>query len=124
MPRPNEDDAASTVATTAHGSLARAAALLVARATEACIVVWSLASLVFLAIRILPGDPARLVLGDQASPAELARLRASLHLDESLLTQYAGFLRGLATWDLGASLRRPGVAATAIVSTALGPTAR
>ena len=68
-----------------------------------------LASLVFFALRLLPGDPAQLILGDEASPAELARVRATLHLDPNhYRVQYLRFLRGLATLDLGDSLRQPG----------------
>src|SRR5271170_3593044 len=77
-----------------HG-LAGAIAATGARIAEALIVVGLLASLVFFALRILPGDPAALVLGDDASPAELARIRAVLHLDRPLLVQYGEFLRGL-----------------------------
>jgi peptide/nickel transport system permease protein len=98
--------------------------LLAARAFEALLVVVALASLVFFAMRLLPGDPARLVLGDEASAADLARVRAALHLDEPLLGQYARFLRGLATLDLGDSFRRPGTRAMAQVSEALVPTAQ
>jgi peptide/nickel transport system permease protein len=101
----------------------RSLRLLVGRAVEALLVVLALASLVFFALRLLPGDPARLVLGDDASAAELARVRATLHLDESLLAQYCRFLRGLATLDLGDSFRRPGTAAMGRVSAALVPTA-
>jgi peptide/nickel transport system permease protein len=97
--------------------------LLAARAVEALLVVLALASLVFFALRLLPGDPARLVLGDEASPADLARVRAALHLDEPLLAQYGRFLRGLATFDLGDSFRRPGTRAMARVGEALVPTA-
>jgi peptide/nickel transport system permease protein len=93
------------------------------RALEAALVLVLLASLVFFALRILPGDPARLVLGDQASPAELAVVRARLHTDEPLAAQYVRFLLGLGTLDLGDSLRRPGVAAMRRVASALGPTA-
>jgi peptide/nickel transport system permease protein len=92
------------------------------RLLEACLVLFVHASLVFLALRLVPGDPAALILGDQAGPAELARLRARLHLDESLPLQYVRFLRGLATLDLGDSLRRPGVPALRRVGEALGPT--
>ena len=109
----------SSVAAAAHGSRA-----LSARAFEALLVVLALASLVFFALRLLPGDPARLVLGDEATPDELGRLRATLHLDEPLLAQYTRFVRGLATLDLGESLRRPGVPAMALVLAALAPTAR
>ena len=101
---------------------ARVLRVLAARAVEAALVVLALASLVFFALRLLPGDPARLVLGDAASPAELVRVRATLHLDESLVVQYARFLRGLATLDLGDSLRRPGTQAMARVAQALVPT--
>jgi peptide/nickel transport system permease protein len=95
-----------------------------ARAGESLAVVVALASLVFFALRLLPGDPARLVLGDEAGEADLARVRAVLHLDEPLLAQYGRFLRGLATLDLGDSYRRPGTSAMARVGEALVPTAQ
>jgi peptide/nickel transport system permease protein len=103
-------------------AIVRALAATWARVAEALVVVWLLASLVFFALRLLPGDPAALVLGDDASPAELARVRASLHLDLPLGAQYVRFLRGLGTLDLGESLRRPGVSAMARVVASLGPT--
>ncbi len=101
----------------------RVARVLAARAIESLLVVLVLASLVFFALRLLPGDPAALVLGDEASPVELARVRALLHLDEPLATQYARFLRGLVTLDLGDSFRRPGTSAMARVGEAVVPTA-
>jgi peptide/nickel transport system permease protein len=101
----------------------RSLRLLLGRAVEALLVVVGLASLVFFALRLLPGDPARLVLGDEASAGELARVRATLHLDEPLLAQYGRFLRGLFTLDLGDSFRRPGTAAMERVGAALLPTA-
>jgi peptide/nickel transport system permease protein len=108
----------------AGSSGSRTARVLLARAVEALAVVVALASLVFFALRILPGDPARLVLGDEASPAELARVRASLHLDESIGAQYVRFLRGLATLNLGDSFRRPGTSAMGRVAEAVWPTAQ
>jgi peptide/nickel transport system permease protein len=100
----------------------KAIAPVAARVAEAIVVVWLLASLVFFAMRVLPGDPAALVLGDDASPAELARVRRALDLDLPMSAQYARFLRGLATLDLGDSLRRPGTKAMARVLESLGPT--
>lgn len=94
-----------------------------ARVVEALTVVLVLASLVFFALRVLPGDPALLVLGDEATPEDLARVRALLHTDEPLGVQYARFLRGLVTFDLGDSYRRPGTHAMARVAEALVPTA-
>lgn len=93
------------------------------RALEAGLVLVLLASLVFLALRLLPGDPASLVLGDQAKEAERAAFRARLGLDRPLATQYAHFLVGVATLDLGESLARPGRSAFAEVDAALSPTA-
>jgi peptide/nickel transport system permease protein len=102
----------------------RIAKALAARGVESLVVVVVLASLVFFALRVLPGDPARLVLGDEATEADLAAVRARLHLDEPLLAQYARFLRGLASLDLGDSFRRPGTPAMARVAEALVPTAQ
>ncbi len=90
---------------------------------EALLVLVVLATIAFLALRILPGDPAALVLGDHASELERVALREKLHLDEPMWLQYARFLRGLGTLDLGDSLRRPGVSAFARVGEALVPTA-
>ena len=51
------------------------------RGAGAMLVLLLLASLVFFALRLLPGDPAALVLGDQAGEEELALLRSKLALD-------------------------------------------
>src|SRR5260370_34324976 len=108
----------------ARSDVARAARVLATRAIESSIVVGALVSLVFFALRLLPGDPARLILGDEASESDLARVRAALHLDESRLAQYARFLLGLSALDLGDSYRRPGTSAMARVGEALVPTAQ
>ncbi len=100
-----------------------AVARMVGFAVEGALVVFLLATLVFFALRVLPGDPAALVLGDQASEAERAALNAKLHLNEPMGMQYARFVGGLLTLDLGDSIRRPGVPAVARVFGALGPTA-
>ena len=92
------------------------------RTLEAAFVVLVMATLVFFALRLLPGDPARLLLGDQASAADLSALRAELGLDQPMYVQYARFLKGLFTLDLGPSLRHPGQGAAALVTRALGPT--
>jgi peptide/nickel transport system permease protein len=61
--------------------------------------------LVFLMLRMIPGDPARLLLGEYASPDELARLRTQLGLDQSYLTQYAIYIKNLLLGDFGKSVR-------------------
>lgn len=59
---------------------------------------------VFLLIRSIPGDPAQLMLGDTAEPAQLADLRRQLGLDRPVAVQFVLWLRGLAGGDFGQSL--------------------
>jgi ABC-type dipeptide/oligopeptide/nickel transport system permease component len=61
-------------------------------------------TLVFFLVRVVPGDPALVVLGDQASPEALANMRERLGLNKPLLVQYADYLIGIAHGDLGRSL--------------------
>jgi peptide/nickel transport system permease protein len=68
-------------------------------------VLLGVATLVFLLIHLVPGDPARSLLGDAASQEEIDRLRDALGLNEPLLVQYKSFLTGLVQGDLGTSLR-------------------
>ncbi len=91
---------------------------------SAAAVVLSVATVVFFAFRLLPGDPTLLVLGEQAGPAERALLRARLHLDAPLVDQYGRFLGDLAHGRGGASLRMPSRDALSVVLDALPDTAR
>ncbi|MGX5735749.1 ABC transporter permease [Bosea thiooxidans] len=59
---------------------------------------------VFVLIRLIPGDPASLMLGDLATPASLADLRARLGLDQSLPVQFAIWFGNLLKGDLGISI--------------------
>jgi peptide/nickel transport system permease protein len=68
-------------------------------------VLLGVATLVFSLIHMIPGDPAQAMLGETASPADIAALRGKLGLDRPLLEQYGAFLGGLARGDLGTSLR-------------------
>lgn len=60
--------------------------------------------LIFLSLRVLPGDVAQLVGGTQASPEQVAALRESLGLNAPLWQQYADWIGGLFRGDLGISL--------------------
>ena len=64
----------------------------------------SVLTLVFLIVRILPGDPVLVILGDQASPESAAALRARLGLDQPILVQYAHFMWRAAQGDLGTAM--------------------
>lgn len=60
-------------------------------------------ALIFLTLRVLPGDVAQLIAGVNATPEQLAAIRERLGLDEPLAAQYAAWLGGILTGDLGAS---------------------
>jgi len=64
----------------------------------------SVVSLVFLVVRVLPGDPAQAALGENASRAAVDALRLRLGLDAPLPLQYAKFLGDLLHADLGTSM--------------------
>ena len=81
-------------------------------------VILGVATLVFSLIHLVPGDPAQAMLGESASPADMAELRAKLGLDRPLIVQYGAFLKGLGTGDLGTSLRTNQPVATAIIERA------
>ncbi len=61
-------------------------------------------TLVFIIVRIVPGDPAMVILGDQATPEAAAALRARLGLDVPIWTQYFRFISAALTGDFGASM--------------------
>jgi peptide/nickel transport system permease protein len=59
---------------------------------------------VFLLLRITPGDPAAILAGDNATPAQLERIRTSLGLNEPLYLQFFTWIGKLLHGDLGVSL--------------------
>jgi ABC-type dipeptide/oligopeptide/nickel transport system permease component len=80
------------------------------RLLSMALVLWGVVTLTFFAIRLLPGDPATVLISQGGGSAEdIADLREQLGLDEPLLIQYVKFLGGLVQGDLGTSLvsRRP-----------------
>jgi peptide/nickel transport system permease protein len=75
----------------------------------------------FLLIHLIPGDPADIMLGDQASTADRAALRHSLGLDQSIPTQFLTYSKNLLTLDMGKSLSS-GTSVASVVRTHLEPT--
>jgi len=61
------------------------------------------AVLVFMLLRLTPGDPAAILAGDAASPEQIAQIRANLGLEEPLLVQFGIWLKQMALGDLGES---------------------
>ena len=70
----------------------------------AVITLFSVLTIVFFIVRILPGDPALVILGDQASMEAIEALRARLGLDRPLIVQYGSFLSGVVIGDWGVSM--------------------
>jgi peptide/nickel transport system permease protein len=62
-----------------------------------------LTAIIFMLVRLLPGDPASTILGERATPEGLARVRAALGLDRPLPEQYFDYITGVFTLDLGSS---------------------
>jgi peptide/nickel transport system permease protein len=75
-----------------------------ARLLDAVPTVLLVLSLVFIALRLLPGDPALVALGDYASPEQLALFREQMGLNVPLWQQYFVFIWDMLTLDFGQSL--------------------
>ena len=74
-----------------------------ARLALAPLMLWLISSLVFLLLRVAPGDPIDALLGPKAPAAARAALRQQLGLDQPLLVQYGHFLGDLLHGNLGVS---------------------
>jgi glutathione transport system permease protein len=73
------------------------------------VMVLVVSAVIFVCVRRLPGDPARMIAGPEASAATVSRLHHQLGLDQPLTGQYFAFLARAASGDLGTSIasRRP-----------------
>lgn len=76
------------------------------RVGQAIIVVVVVTIIVFALLRLLPGDPARTLLGPRASPAEVAKFKKDNGYDEPVPVQYGLWVKRAATGDLGFSHAR------------------
>ncbi|MCF7701365.1 ABC transporter permease [Loktanella sp. M215] len=76
---------------------------------------------VFLLLRLTPGDPAAILAGDAATPAQLERIRDSLGLNDPLLTQFVTWMGQLARGNLGTSLLS-NTPVAGMIADRLGPT--
>src|SRR5262245_21902655 len=78
------------------------------------LVVWGAISVIFVVLRVVPGDPAVSILGPDASQEQLASLRRELGLDRSIGAQYLAYLSGAARGDFGDSLRENAAALSVV----------
>ena len=93
----------------------------ITRLTLMPIMLWIIATMVFLLLRIAPGDPVDAVLGSRANEIARAAMRSKLGLDKPLIEQYISFLNNLIHGNLGEALinQQP---VTQIISKALPAT--
>ena len=78
---------------------------LLRRAEQTIPVLFGISLVVFALLQLIPGDPALTMLGIHATPESLAALRHELGLDRPVWEQYVVYVRHLATFDLGESLK-------------------
>ncbi|MGW6353168.1 ABC transporter permease, partial [Streptomyces sp. NPDC055080] len=90
------------------GRLPPAGRWLLHRAVGAVLVLWGAASLTFLVLHLVPGDPVTTLLGASATDSAALReeIRHEYHLDDPLAVQYVSFLGRLVTGDLGSSYQQ------------------
>ena len=74
------------------------------RLLQLLLVLFGVSVVVFIAMHLLPGDVAQLMLGDHATAQSLARLRAQLGIDQPIWMQYLRFVGAALRGDLGTSL--------------------
>ena len=67
-------------------------------------VLFGISVVTFVLVRLIPGDPARVLLGTRATPTALANVRAQYGLDEPMVTQYFYFIRNLFRGEMGRSI--------------------
>lgn len=75
------------------------------RGITAVVTVLIVATIVFTILRLIPGDPAQLVLGLEASPERVQEIRTLLGVDRPVYLQYLTWLKDLCAGDFGESLR-------------------
>lgn len=74
------------------------------RILSALVIMWAVTSIVFFAMRVVPADPAQVVLGNYATEESLKAFRHEMGLDRPLMAQYIDFMAQLARGDLGRSM--------------------
>ncbi|MHC2543278.1 ABC-type dipeptide/oligopeptide/nickel transport system permease component [Sinorhizobium meliloti] len=77
---------------------------IIKRLLSAVFVMWAVATIVFFAMRLIPADPAQVVLGDYASQELIDAFRQRMGLNLPIWQQYSNFITGLLHGDLGRSM--------------------
>jgi peptide/nickel transport system permease protein len=80
-------------------------AYIIRRLLLSLVVIWIVTILSFLLVHIMPGDPAAIMLGAEASQEQIDDLRHELFLDQPLVVQYGHWLGNVVTGNFGKSLK-------------------
>lgn len=94
------------------------ARMVIRRVGGGLLVLWLVSLLTFLMVRLIPGDPAEVIAGDNATVADVDRIREQLGLDRPAVEQYFSWLGGVLHGDLGSSLFTDRPVTTTIVDAA------
>lgn len=89
------------------------------RLGQAAVVAFACAVVVFMLVRLVPGDPARGILGPHANEESLATLNAELHLDLPLWRQFVAYFGGVLQGDLGRSVVTPSQTVAGVIRASL-----
>lgn len=89
------------------------------RLLRTVLVLWVVSIVTFSLVALLPGDPVRVILGQQATDEQVAFVRSELGLDQPLLTRYWDWVTGVVRLDFGQTLVRPIEPVSQIVGSAL-----
>lgn len=77
---------------------------IVKRLAHTVLVLLGVTIMVFVLLRLTPGSPARLMLGEEATEEQVLEMEAELGLDKPLVVQYFIFIKGVVRGDLGSSI--------------------
>lgn len=93
---------------------------LIRRVLQTAFVVWGALTITFIVVRLVPGDPAAMMLGPFSSSEDRMRLTQELGLDAPLVVQYGRYLVDAVRGDFGSSFRLGGDAMGAVIAAAPG----
>ena len=88
---------------------------LIRRSLQSLLLILLVTVVVFLLLHITPGDPATIILGEQATPEQIADLRRTMGLDRPLLEQYLRFLSNAVQGNFGQSIRAQRAASEVVI---------
>jgi len=79
-------------------------AFIIKRLITTVLLAWAVSTIVFLFMRMIPGDPAAIIAGETATPEQIEAIRSQLGTNDSLVTQYTTWMGNLLRGDLGTSI--------------------